>query len=148
MKIPHSTNLKREFSMSMTPMIDVVFLLLIFFVCTASFQIVESILPSAIATGGSVSVEVPPELLETELERIVVKVFAGEARPRLLVNGQECESLLRLGELLTAIAEVDRTVPVVLDIDGETQLGLAIDVYDRTRLAGFEKIQFAAKSAP
>ena len=34
---------------AMTPMIDVVFLLLIFFVWTASFQIVEQILPSEIS---------------------------------------------------------------------------------------------------
>ncbi|MFP6692187.1 MAG: biopolymer transporter ExbD, partial [Pirellulales bacterium] len=32
----------------MTPMIDVVFLLLIFFVCTASFQIAEQFLPNSV----------------------------------------------------------------------------------------------------
>ena len=31
---------------AMTPMIDVVFLLLVFFVWTASFQIIEHVLPS------------------------------------------------------------------------------------------------------
>mgnify|MGYP001380259885 CR=1 FL=1 len=35
-------------SPDLTPMIDVVFLLLIFFICTASFQIVEQTLPSGV----------------------------------------------------------------------------------------------------
>ncbi len=62
MKIPHSLAGRREFSVSMTPMIDVVFLLLIFFVCKASFQIAEAVLPSPLATGGTTAVELPPEL--------------------------------------------------------------------------------------
>ena len=40
--------------MDMTPMIDVVFLLIIFFVWTAGFQMVEHVLPSNLtATAGS-----------------------------------------------------------------------------------------------
>ena len=42
MKIPRSHHEQND--VAMTPMIDVVFLLMIFFVCTASFEIVEEIL--------------------------------------------------------------------------------------------------------
>jgi len=37
---------RRELEIKMTPMIDVVFLLLVFFIWTSSFHIVENVLPS------------------------------------------------------------------------------------------------------
>jgi len=148
MKIPHSSTMNRELSVSMTPMIDVVFLLLIFFLCTASFQIVESMLPSPVAAAGSSPVELPPELLEMSLERVLIHVASHQRVTQLTINGQPSESLDHLLGLLTALAEIDSSIPVVLDIDGEALLGLAIDVYDRTRLSGFDQIQFAAKVTP
>ncbi|MEA1952290.1 MAG: biopolymer transporter ExbD, partial [Planctomycetota bacterium] len=36
---------RERLDVKMTPMIDVIFLLLIFFVCTASFQMLEEVLP-------------------------------------------------------------------------------------------------------
>jgi len=50
--------------------------------------------------------------------------------------------------LLRALASIDRTLPVILDIAGETPLAAAIGVYDRCRLAGFQRIQFAASIEP
>ncbi len=128
-------------------MIDVVFLLLIFFVCTASFQLPESILPTPISQGG-VDTNLPPELEAVELERILIAVAQKNGRTELAVNGQHCVSLGRLAELLVALASLDSTLPVILDIEGETPLGSAIEVVDRCRLAGFAKIQFAAKLVP
>ncbi len=148
MKIPHSLAGQREFSVSMTPMIDVVFLLLIFFVCTASFQIAEAVLPSPLATGGTTAVELPPELTEVLLDRLLIEVSQEGSRTRLAINGQDCATLARLSELLRALASIDRTLPVILDIAGETPLAAAIGVYDRCRLAGFQRIQFAASIEP
>ena len=62
MRIPDSsTHSGDRQDVTMTPMIDVVFLLLIFFICTASFQIVEQTLQSG------VQLELPPgtEIVET-----------------------------------------------------------------------------------
>ena len=60
----------------MTPMIDVVFLLLVFFVWTASFHAVEYLPPSSLSqkqgTGQTVNVDEPPP--EIEFEDIVVHV--------------------------------------------------------------------------
>jgi len=145
MRIPHSSTLQRDFSVSMTPMIDVVFLLLIFFVCTASFQIAESILPSPLALSGAISAELPPELTETELERVLITILQRDNELILTVNAQNCASLARLSELLVALSNIDATLPVLLDIDGDTPLDPVIDVYDRCRLASFRKIHFAAE---
>ena len=60
---------------AMTPMIDVVFLLLVFFVWTASFQIVEQILPSEMSaqfgSDSSDQVDPPPP---KDFEDVVVKI--------------------------------------------------------------------------
>ena len=47
---PSVYNARRgSLEVKMTPMIDVVFLLLVFFVWTASFQVVENIVPTGIS---------------------------------------------------------------------------------------------------
>ena len=151
MQIPHFHASRREFDISMTPMIDVVFLLLIFFVCTASFQMAESILPTHLDVSGASSARLPPELEEMQLERILIEVAhegspvaAGDDAVRYTVNGQRCPSLSRLSEIVGTLARIDSTLKVVLDIAGQVPLGNAIDVYDRCRLAGLQQIQFAA----
>lgn len=131
----------------MTPMIDVVFLLLIFFVCTASFRMAETVLPTPVTQGATDAV-LPPDMEEVELDRILIEVAQDRGRVELAVNGQECPSLERLAELLVALSSLDNTLAVILDVEGETPLGAAIDVVDRCRLAGFEEIQFAAKLVP
>lgn len=144
MLIPHSSHTQREFSVSMTPMIDVVFLLLIFFVCTASFQIAESVLPSPLDLPGN-AVALPPELEEIELERVLIAVNQQGNAAWLTVNEQPCASLADLSQLLVALAKIDSRLTVLLDIAEDVPLGTAIDVYDRCRLAKFERIQFVAE---
>lgn len=148
MRIPHSLAGQHEFSVSMTPMIDVVFLLLIFFVCTASFQISEAVLPSPLSTGDTSEDRLPPELKDIDLERVLIEVTQEGAETHLAINGQACPTVARLSETLAALIAIDRTLQVILDIAGETPLAAAIDVYDRCRLAGFQRIQFAASVEP
>ena len=148
MNIPQSHAMPRKLDVMMTPMIDVVFLLLIFFVCTASFQIAESILPSPLSTAQTSELEMQRELQEVELEHVLIEVTRRDNRLQLTVNSQSCASLQELSALLSALSVIDRTLPVILDIAGETPLVSVIDVYDRCRLAGFEQIQFAAQQTP
>ncbi len=58
----------------MTPMIDVVFLLLVFFVWTASFQAAEQVLPSHLLSshGTSEQIDVEPELID--LDQVIIKM--------------------------------------------------------------------------
>ena len=56
----------------MTPMIDVIFLLLIFFVCTASFRAAEEVLPAQMPSSGTIAADVEiPEKVDV-LGEIVV----------------------------------------------------------------------------
>ncbi|MGD9644851.1 MAG: ExbD/TolR family protein [Pirellulales bacterium] len=138
---------KRNYDVNMTPMIDVVFLLLVFFVCTTDFQALESLLPTPLKAAGATGEAVdppdePPEL--AELEPIIIKLTLAEGQPRWEVNARVCRNPDELRETLQRLAEIERRLPVVLDIDGAVPLGVAIDLYDRCRLAGFERLRFAA----
>lgn len=129
--------------LSMTSMIDVVFLLLIFFVCTASFQAAELILPSNLSISGSSSIEIelePPD----DLEEIVLEVTPDGESVVWKVNERICGSRAELRDLLAAYAEVDRSLPVIVDCHDQVPLAEAISSYDLARSVGLAKVQFAA----
>jgi biopolymer transport protein ExbD len=144
MRVPSHHDDRRQMDIAMTPMIDVVFQLLIFFICTASFQVAEELLPTSLAVASGTSVAAPIEI-EPDLERIVVRARFAEGVTHWELNERPCDSLPEVRQVLAAVAEIDRTLPVILDVAGEVPLGDMIDVYDLCRLTGFEKIQFAAE---
>jgi biopolymer transport protein ExbD len=144
MRVPSHHDQPARSDVAMTPMIDVVFQLMIFFICTASFQAAEELLPSHLAIASGTSTPAPIEL-EPELERIVVKASFADGATLWVVNERVCDSLPQVRDVLRAVAEIDRTLPVVLDVAGEVPLGDVIDVYDLCRLEKFEEIQFAVK---
>ena len=140
MHVPQSYSRREQLDVKMTPMIDVVFLLLIFFVCTASFQVAEALLPTDLALGRG------PQTNETEpdLEHIVVRGAVTNARTIWTINSRECDSLAQVRELLQKTAAIDATLPVILDVANAVPLGDMIEVYDAARLVGFDRIHFAA----
>jgi len=136
---------RRELEIKMTPMIDVVFLLLVFFVWTASFHAVEYLLPSSLSqqqgTGQTINQDEPPP--EVEFEDIVIRITFVDDRPAWSVNGQPAASLTEVHDRLTLVADIKTDSPVILHPDESVPVGNVIDVYDATRLAGFSQIQFA-----
>ena len=146
MKIPSAlTDRNTSFDSTMTPMIDVVFQLIIFFVWTAGFQMVEHVLPSHLTeTAGSAvaaTSEPPPP---PDFDPVVVRiVWFGKS---FGVDGQRpgAGQFPQVRQRLTALAAIKRDLPVIIDPESDVPLGDVIDVYDAARLAGFEKIQFAA----
>jgi biopolymer transport protein ExbD len=144
MRLPRQNNGRGSIEIAMTPMIDVVFLLLVFFVCTASFQAPEDVLPSSILAAGTTPSDLKLEP-EPNLERVVVKLRSPAGRLAWIVNDRPYDNLRAVRDGLKAVAEIDPGLPVILDVDGAVPLGDVIDVYDISRVVGFDKIQFAAK---
>lgn len=134
---------RRPLAVAMTPMIDVVFLLLIFFVCTASLQKLERPLPADMVLSGAGDLQAKVEPAP-ELEEIVVLGRWGGGRSTWLVNNTPCNSPERLRGVLAALAEIDATLPVIVDADGPTPLGEVVTAYDAARAAGFSTVRFAA----
>ncbi len=138
-----------ELEIKMTPMIDVVFLLLIFFIWTASFQIVEQVLPSHLSeVSGSLPAnpdDTPP--IEEDFDRVVLRIRWVDGHAVWRINQIDVSSLQQVRSRLETIAAIKRTAPVILHPDRDVPLGHVIDLYDLTRLVGFEKIQFAASES-
>ncbi|HJQ81611.1 MAG TPA: biopolymer transporter ExbD [Lacipirellulaceae bacterium] len=130
---------------AMTPMIDVVFQLLIFFICTASFQLSEELLPTSLAIAGGPTPAAAIEI-ERDLKRIVVRGESIDGDTKWTVNDRPSPSLVEVEQMLRAAAAIDRALPVVLDVAGDVPLGDMIDVYDLCRLVHFERIEFAVRS--
>lgn len=137
-------NDRGRLDVKMTPMIDVIFLLLIFFVCTASFQPPEEILPTRLSMPGAVEsdVEIDPELLD--LDEIVVKVLWRDGRARWQINGRDYDHLKAVGEVLAAASRLQSDLPVILDIEPTVPMKDVIDLYDICRAIGLEQVRFAA----
>jgi biopolymer transport protein ExbD len=152
MRIPSRHRDRRGFDATMTPMIDVVFQLMIFFVCTASFNLTEYILPSRVTAqeGGARAEAHDPR--ETDLERIVLAAARQEGRTQWRMNDRWCADVAEvrglLGQLRRQMQQLgtDLTdLPVIFDIELAVPLGDVIEVYDVCRLEGYRKLQFAAR---
>ena len=137
---------RERLDVKMTPMIDVIFLLLIFFVCTASFQMLEETLPTNLALPGNMSAQTPPEKEFEDLDELVVEVRWLGNRPAWRINRRDYTSLDEVRGVLAAVAKVKIDLPLILDIQGDVHLENAIDVYDLCRQVGLKKIQFAASA--
>jgi len=127
----------------MTPMIDVVFLLLIYFVCTASFQPLEQSLrtPLAIPSGGAGAQPVDVEI--EDFEPIVVKAQREQGSMAWFIGEAACQNLGQVAATLRALHEVHSDLPVILDIGAEVPLGEVVGLYDVCWVSGYRKIQFA-----
>ena len=129
---------------AMTPMIDVVFLLLVFFVWTSSFQIVEQILPSELSSQlGSEPVEIDTPPPEKDFDDVVLRIGWNGEVPNWKINDEPVESKAALRERLGLIAGIKTDAPVILHPDQIVPLGFVIEAYDVARLAGFEQVSFA-----
>ena len=137
----------RGIDVAMTPMIDVVFMLLIFFVWTASFQVAELILPSSLITQEAEAGNTE-QLPETEdLERVVVRIGWDGTNPHWTVNDVAIDEFSVVHQRLLAVAKIRSSLPVLVDPEDVVPLGYVIDVYDVARAAGFENVQFATPVA-
>lgn len=127
---------------TMTPMIDVIFQLQIFFLCTAGFALPESILPTQLPDTGAAESKIVAKPLDMEIVRIQLRGqgagFTVELNQRRLTGMDE---LLTKLETLGAVSS---DLPVVLDIGPEVMIENVVKVFDRCLAAGLRKINFAA----
>lgn len=137
------------YDIPMTPMIDVVFLLLVYFVWTASFQMAELRLPGAVSisastgTAASAAPQEPPPPA-ADFDQVVIRVRWQDAAARWQINDQVVTNLAAVRETLVRIATIKADVPVVLHPDAVVPFGHVIDAYDVARQAGFSRVRFAA----
>ena len=121
---------------NLTAMIDVVFQLIIFFVCTSNLQdsstSTEISLP--LAPHGQVVSQKDPREINVDVN----------ARGDISIVRTKISQGLLLGILKKAVAEFGKDVPVVVRADGESEHTAVKNVLDACSSAGLYRIHFAA----
>lgn len=132
---------REEPDLEITPLIDIVFLLLIFFLVTTSFSQ---------ASGGEYEeTEIPVQLPESSTGR------GGETRDRMVLFVQKDGSVtlrgdveLTEGSLSEKLADLHERHPemqVMLKGDEESSHGRLIEVLDELRSSGFRDVNLVAR---
>ncbi len=125
----------------MTPLIDVVFQLLVYFLCTASFNPPEFQLPANLpATGIGRPTEPPPELQELELIELTLLHEGGKTQ--ILLNSEPLTGFVELERRLRALANV-ASLPVIFDPAPQVPMADMVRAYDLCLLVGLTDIRFA-----
>ncbi len=147
MRIPsHRDRDDARESSSMTPMIDVVFLLLIFFVCAAAGQVREAILPTDLAAGALDSlVPIKPEDDPRLLHWLYLR-RTDDDRTVFEIDNARFDDFESLHAVLSGLAELAPDDPIILDIAPAVPVGDMIRVYDTCGRAGFQSINFATEA--
>jgi biopolymer transport protein ExbD len=137
MRLDADDDLDRDDGMNLTPMVDVVFLLLVFFLAATTFanEEVELDLRLPEARTGETGVQG---------HQLVVNLAADG---RILVAGREV-TLEALRQKLVAAQQRDQKQSVLVRGDQQAQFGLSMQVLDACRLARITKVDFAALPAP
>lgn len=124
-EIPENT------SINMTPMMDVIFQLLVFFVLSSSVTKptqIEMQLPES-TSGVKTGVE----------ERMVITYRLDGDKPEITLNAQQMASLEKLGEALQKMAGPASKQPVDIQISKSVPYQDVVAVMDTVRDAGFPK---------
>jgi biopolymer transport protein ExbD len=127
---------KQEISVNLTPLIDVVFLLLIFFMVTTSFTRETQIqldLPKASVE----PLDAPKESLEITIDQEGRYFFNGKA----LVN----RSMKHLKMALTPILEKTPDIAVIVRADAKTPYQSVVTVMDATSQLGVHQLKMATQ---
>jgi biopolymer transport protein ExbD len=135
-----------DFDRTVTPMVDVVFQLLVFFVLASGGRIAERTLSTTLSAGAVAStapLQAKAEERHTEVWLHLRRVEQN-GKTILRVNRGSSVDLSLSAEALRAAKGVDATSSVILDVQGQVSWGDVIYVYDACRAAKFRAINFAA----
>ena len=122
---------KREFlSMDLTPLIDVVFILLVFFIVAAQLKTQESALVLSLP---SASAAAKPEKQETTIEL---------SNAQIAINAK----IVSQAELKNALNTLEKDKPVSLRVDENVEYKRLVLVLDLLRSAELNNIELITKS--
>ena len=133
MKFPHLN--KKSASFNLTPLIDVVFLLLIFFMLTTTFVNLENRIKVDLPTGDFAAAE--------PSENIIVTITENNT---IYLNGKLIDPL-KLTESVAAEIEDEPEKIVILEADKNVLHGKVIRVMDLLKKGGAERIAIATQPA-
>ena len=129
---------------TLTPMIDVVFLLLIFFMVTTTFSQQSELKISLPEANGGETEEVEKLIVLTINAEGIYFISGDDGLPHQLINQQK-DTLKRA---LIQAAGNSRKIPFIISADGKTPHQAVVTALDIASQLGFTRITFATKSVP
>ena len=121
-----------ETGIDMSPLIDCVFILLIFFIVTTVF--VEE-------TGAEV--DKPQAGSSVQLEKTSI-LFAVTEKGDVVYGGQKV-GLHRVQSIVKRLTQKDEEIPVIVQADASAKTGLLVKVIDEAKLGGALKVSLATR---
>ncbi|MEX2366834.1 MAG: biopolymer transporter ExbD [Pseudohongiellaceae bacterium] len=128
--------LKEEVSVNLTPLIDVVFLLLIFFMVTTTFTRDTNLLINLPEAQG-----LPTEPVPSRIEVMVARNGSYTVNGRGLVNSQ----LETLKRAITEISAGDTSIPLVITADADSTHQSVVTAMDAVAQLGFSRLNIATR---
>ena len=145
MKIPVDIHRPKQMTLSMTSMIDVVFLLLIFFVCTANFSLQEERLPMNLSRPGTIADVVKPTSEEIDFKFATLRISRQEGAVQWQINDRLCQSLNEVASVLQQLATIKSDLPILIDMDDDIAWEHFIHIYDLARATGLSRVQLVGE---
>lgn len=143
MRIPHSfhrrTGLERS---AMTPLIDVVFQLLVFFICATTGHIRELLLPADLSAGAGAASSAE---FEKPLGEVWIRLRREQETTVVQIEGADYRSAEDWSRVLKGLSAAAPEIPVYLAVEGQVPWGDVVQVYDLCRAEGFQTISFAVQ---
>lgn len=135
---------KLSIGLRMTPMIDVIFLLLTFFVLTAKFREPEQLLPILMGSSKTSAVHAEPEVLPIRITAMPggCAVFVGDGERTTVTADNPAAGLLTLTERLRQYVKIAGSGPVELACEDAVSWDLVVKIYDILCALGAENITF------
>jgi biopolymer transport protein ExbD len=124
---------------NLTPLIDVVFLLLIFFMVSTTFN-----------RDSELSIELPAAAAEAQKRRPDAIEVAVDAQGRFYVNGRQLlnSQPKTLRQALQSAAGDSDSPPIIISADAKTTHQAVVQIMDAARELGFVRLTFATRLVP
>ena len=130
---------KEPVDINLTPLIDVVFLLLIFFMVSTTFN-----------RDSELSIELPAATAEAQQKKPESIEVAIDAKGRFYVNGRQLLNTQpkTVREALRSAAGDNESPPVIISADAKTPHQAVVQIMDAARELGFVRLTFATRLVP
>ena len=137
---------------TMTPMIDVVFLLLVFFICASVGSTADKLLPAELNGTSTTSIEAvapaEPEVWEHPPVQIRIEPLAAGDNPiSVFLDDEPLTGIESLSQRLTRLGEADPATRIILNVNDDVEVQQFILVYDLCQKLKFENVSFAVRAS-
>lgn len=126
------------------PLLDVIFLLLIFFIFVMLKMTMQS----------SIKIELP-QLVESRQQTEELLIISINSKNQIFINEKITTEALMLAQVMTLQKErkkqkektgqTEQKLPILIRGDKQSDLGVALSILDKLRLSGFQHVAFATE---